>query len=260
MPDSHMKPLIPDTGHRPLRMMAWCKGVALASMVAIALGIAIGALLPEKAQIAAIVLGSSLGGVGLLIGLFMWLFGIRWQKAVNQMVAGDYYVYWTYEQQQWHDFVTKEYRKRWWVFWVIAGCTMIPGITIAAATSSDGDTIAGSIALTWLVWAGGFLLLGAGIGQFFMVMARRKYEQLLQETGDVFIGPKGFYISGDYWPWSTFGQKLEAMRTEPGPPMEIVFTFRIQQKHGSTTKDVHVPVPTGREHEWEMVMRKLGED
>ena len=260
MPDSKLEPLIPDTRKRPIRLITHTKTAALLGVVLVLLGVVIGAALPREPSLIVTILGSALGGTVLLIAFFMFLFAMRWQKAVNTMVAGDYYVYWTYEHEQWVDFVTKQHRGNRWVPWIFAGCISAVGIMVAALISGDGNHIGGSPALTWLVFAGGFTVLGAGVGLFFRFLARRRYEQLLLEDGDVFIGPRGFYLNGDYWPWSTLGQSLIAMKNEEGPPMQIVFTFRIQQKHGSTTKDVYVPVPLGREQEWLDVMEKLSED
>ncbi len=84
-----------------------------------------------------------------------------------------------------------------------------------------------------------------------------------RDGGLVLIGDDGIFISGTYWPWSAFGQTLIGVELKPADGVEfsqIALTFRVKTKHGSMTKDVHVPVPIGREVEAELVVNRLRRD
>lgn len=103
--------------------------------------------------------------------------------------------------------------------------------------------VTGMIPLPW--WAG--LLLGVGLGLFGLALSavHKKISlfHLRTSQGDVFIGQGGVMVAGIYTEWTSRGRRLIGMRFDPDARL-LVYTLENAGRHGKTTREVLVPVPS----------------
>jgi hypothetical protein len=219
-----------------------------------------GAVGGEGGQVAAI-LGFVFGLTAFIIAGLMQLFSIRWQRAVDAMAQGHHFVHWTYTAEQWEQHLAGE-TKRMGRLWLILACIMGAGGLLACViATAEGGMKGEDLAIFWLIFLGGFPIMGAVIGSGLQFAHRRNVDRMRREGGEVFIGAKGVYISGTYWPWSSTGQTLTGSTLQPpasaDSPAQLVFNFYINTGKGSYTREVFIPVPPGQEDEALLVLEQV---
>lgn len=71
------------------------------------------------------------------------------------------------------------------------------------------------------------------------------------KVAEAFIGPKGFYLAGDYWPWRSLKIELAAIDYDPVTEPEIRARFKIAGRAIEVSfryaHETFIPVPIGRE-------------
>ena len=211
----------------------------------------------ETAWLALAIPGSIFGGTMLLVGGIICLLTRSWTRAVLKMAGDEATVRWTvYSRRDWNAFLEAEGSRSLKSTLLLTGLIALMGVVFAAIGAFGGDESG--------VFAG-LLMVGLGVVIFGCVAwaTTASLRAMRRDGGLVLIGEDGVFITGTYWPWSTFGQRLIDVEVCPAGELslsQIVLTYRVQTKNGSTTKDVHIPVPTGREPEAALVVSRLRRD
>ncbi len=245
-PDQENPPL--DGGPRKLPFREQAKGARNLGLVLLALAL-IGFVLPGEAGIAVPILSGIFGATCLLIALLIYLFSRSWREQLRRAEAGGYLLHWRYGPEQWQEFheqLAKASRK---VSWLMLAMFSGSGLVFALLLVSDGDAIRGSKFLTFVVGIGGGALVGALFALAFDWFDGTTRRLMRREPAEVIVGDEGLFVTGQYWPWRSFGQWVEAVRHEPGPPERLVFTFHVSAGKYSSDKSVSLPVPPGRSEE-----------
>lgn len=85
--------------------------------------------------------------------------------------------------------------------------------------------------------------------------------RLKGKVAEAFIGPKGFYLAGDYWPWKSLKIEVAAIEYDPQEIPEIRAMFRVAGKvvavAMSYAHEQFIPVPAGREKDAAALVKHL---
>lgn len=211
----------------------------------------------ESDWLALAIPGSIFGATLLLVGGLIWLLTRSWTKAVLRIAGDAATVRWDdYCRSDWNAFLDGEATRSTRSLLALTGIIAAIGLLFAIWGSfSEGVAAAipglGMIGLAAMIFGAVYAATNASL------------RSMRRDGGLVLIGEDGLFITGTYWPWRTFGQRLIGVAMQPAGEIalsQIVLTFRVQTKNGSTTKDVHIPVPSGRETEAELVVNRLQRD
>jgi hypothetical protein len=169
----------------------------------------------------------------------------RAREAVAALRAGDHLFAWYYDAHLWQPFVDSEQRRAGRAVWIAAGLIGLAGMVTGILIHSDGDRFFGSslatIALPAVIGAAfGALIAGA------LVRASHHAWRLAREyPGLACLGPGGIYLTGQYRPWSRYGQQFMECVLSAGPPPALHFKFIVSGGKTRTVQTMRVPVPEG---------------
>jgi|GEM_PF-3933995 len=191
------------------------------------------------------VLGLVSALICLIILPILYFTGRRFLKEMEALVGGEYIVHWQLDQAEWQRYAASDWARarryaRQTALWTAGlglGFSLLLGFT-------SGELVG---VLLWV--GGGCVLLGLLLGGLIWQLSRSTYDRRMATTGEVYVGPNGALNAGTYHPWAGFGIQLEAVRLGESDPAEVIFTIRTQAGKTTTTNDVHIPVPRGREEE-----------
>ncbi|MFZ5824885.1 MAG: hypothetical protein ACOY94_11195 [Bacillota bacterium] len=189
------------------------------------------------------------GGVAIFTFLLMlpifYTTGKRHLREMQALVDGDHLVHWQLDPAEWQRFVEEDWvRQRREAIttpsWV-GGAGLLVSVGIAWIAGEWSETS------TWIL--GGMLIIAVPMGLFLYISARSVYTKRQQVPGEIYIGATGVLNSGNYHSWVGFGLSLTGVALEEGDPYSIRFEITSQGGGNSTTQQVRVPVPRGREEE-----------
>ncbi|MGQ0614299.1 MAG: hypothetical protein ACT4PV_11230 [Planctomycetaceae bacterium] len=211
------------------------------------------------------------GTVGLLfpvLGLTVaFIFGLsaailvrqsrRSRVELDAIGSGTFHAHWTYTAREWEQFVESESRRGRWLP-LLSALLALLCVGLPAGLAWEDRMRLGDSALLHF-GAAGMLAAVAGLGVAFGVRAlqRRALAGMASAARECFLGHNGLYLAGRYWPFQGIGRSLTGAVLERGSPSRIVFSFEVRTRHGSTTNEVRVPVPQGREAEAETALHNL---
>lgn len=176
----------------------------------------------------------------------------RYEKGRAAQQAGDYFVHWTYMQQEWERFLKDDWmktRKRLFVVSVAVIVLFMIIMTAAGVIKSEGHFFYA------LLGAVGFLSI---IVYFVLHFSYVVYQERLAGPREVIIGKTGISMGGIYTAWDTVGSRLIDVKMIKGNYAILQFVTGVRGRAGSSMS-FNVPVPAGREYEAEEVQRKLNE-
>jgi hypothetical protein len=253
---------ISDPAHQPLKNPWWSQilGVWLVTGMTCALGVG---LLPfhNNAAIAAFIFAGISGLVALLGGYYARTIG----RQLSAYRRGEYLVHWTYQAQEWDDFLRSPFAPRPPNRYLVRGIGSVTGLiygfVLSGALSTvlwspfpgENDSRALLVVLFYIGSAALAATVGWVLGVFLVRVLRRRDEQS-RRSGEVYIGRGGLYLDGTVATWAAFGLFLRSVqRKETDPP---ILEFDVADIEDNTSV-VHVPVPRGREAEAKEVIQEL---
>lgn len=230
-------------GPRPLPHQAQARG-CLRAMAALGVAALLAAPFGEVGRGLAIVVAIQAFFLGLM-AFGITLLGRSWARQLRHMERGEYLLHWRYSPAEWAPYRQHMQQETRRIHWILTPALAVSGVIFAILLHSDGNPIAGSLLLNYLIplVAGAALgwLLAAGIAWFNTVSLRL----MDREPPEAVLGPEGFYITGQYWPWRSVGQHLTHAALGDGDPPTLDFHFHVSTGRGSTTRVVAIPVPAG---------------
>ncbi|MEM8946979.1 MAG: hypothetical protein AAGD11_17520 [Planctomycetota bacterium] len=192
---------------------------------------------------AALMLGLSIAPLFLAALLALWVY-VQGKKC-RKLAAGEYYVHWLHADQQWATHCELTGRK---VSNIVRNITLIGtcgSFLLALVTHLEGNAALGSVFRHYLVFIVVGTIAGYAIGAFCRYCGNLTHRLKQTRTAQSLIGPAGVYMTGQFWPLSTFGQQLNSILIAKNNPKDIEFDFHVQTKHGPVDMKVIVPVPEG---------------
>ena len=242
-------------GPRPLPYQVQARGCAWATAV---LAVAAVAALPfGPAGLGVAIVSGSLAFTAGLLGVVVALMSRSWRQQLRRMEAGAYHVHWRYDAAEWAPFRERFAKETRRINWILPLILSVSGLLFAVLLYADDNLIGGSVALTLLVPVAVALAAGWLIARALGWLNQTSLRLMDHEPPEAIIGSEGLFITGQYWPWQTFGQHLmHVSRGADGAPT-LDFHFEVAARYGTTTKVVAVPVPAGAGREADHVLGRL---
>ncbi|MEZ5660847.1 MAG: hypothetical protein R3E83_20740 [Burkholderiaceae bacterium] len=244
-------------GPRPLPYRLQARGCARATIVLAVAGlVALGfGQSGRNLAIAAAGLAITTGVIGLAI------FGLSrsWRQALRRMEAGDYLLHWQYSAREWapyRDQMTRENRR---LSWIIPLALSGSGLVFGIMSHADHNLIGGSLILSYLVPVLVAAAIGWGFAQAISWFNDATMRLMDNEPPEAIIGRQGLYITGQFWPWQTFGQTLTQVVPGTGEPPTLDFHFRVEAGRGVSSRVVAVPIPAGAQAEAERLVARYAD-
>ena len=188
----------------------------------------------------------------------VWLLSRSLQGHVRQMEAGRYRAHWRYDEATWSryraDFERRRTLAHWWV---ILGVSL-SGLVVGVLAHDDGSLIGDSVFWTYTVTIGGGAAIGSAIAFGMLWMEGATARLMAHLPGEAVIGDRGLYITGQYWPWRSFGMRLRDVCVSEQEPRALLFTFEMTTGHRISAQTVSVPVPPGEEAAAERLADEIG--
>ena len=230
-------------------------GLTRAALALALLGVVVGFF-----GLAGLVVGILAGVTALTLLLIVGIVRLqsrRWRQDLERLAAGEHRLHWRFDQSAWAAFRAGRARRRSLALWLLPGGLAVSGLVVAFLAHSDGERFWGSAALTFAVPIAAGAALGGVISLAARWFAGTSERLMARYPGELLVGDRGFYLTGEYWPWSSFGQRLVAAALSENRPPEITFTFRVLVGEQSTHRTVTLPVPPGEEQAAAELVRDL---
>lgn len=195
-----------------------------------------------------------------LIGLGVFLLSRNWRGQLRRMEAGDYLLHWQYSPTEWAPFRARMVQENRRIHWIIPLCLAGSGLVFAMLLHGDGDLIGGSLMLNYLIPMSCGAALGWLLAQAIGWMNGTSLRLMDREPPEAVIGADGLYITGQYWPWQTFGQRLTHVSLGADEPPTLDFHFHVMAGRVMTTKVVAVPIPANARSQAEQLVAHLARE
>lgn len=187
----------------------------------------------------------TIGAVTLLImGLIVRLLSRTWERKLRRIEAGHFHIHWRYDDATWQGFRQRFGRRHDRLLWAVPLGGLATGLLVAAVSHGDGSLLEGSVPLTYGVALAGGAVAGFLVGLGARWLAGTSERLMARLPGECFIAEDGLYLTGQFWPWRNFGQRLLRLTLSEEEPRELCFTFKV---NSTAHQQVHVPVPPGEE-------------
>ena len=181
--------------------------------------------------------------VGIIGGAFALWARVQNRK-LRQMASGEYFVHWRIGDERWEQECERNQKRSRWLIPLISGGFAFVALVFAALVFWDaGDVFFGSPLLHFIGVGGLGAATGFVIGLFCRAMTRITERLMRTRTPQVIIGPAGVYVTGQFWPRSTFNQRLESVELASDARETLVFQFVVGSQHGDQNMFVRVPFP-----------------
>lgn len=198
----------------------------------------------------------------LLIALGVHLWAWMERRKFAEMRKGMYYVRWLYDPDQWARYCQVDLHSYRWLEAIFAACGAGMAMVVALMTHlEDGELWWGNPATHY----GSALFWGVTPGYAAGWFVRRRVNQTerlrRRSTAQCLLGPRGAYITGQFWPWQAPGQRVVGLRLQKQPQWALVAAFRVSTQGGAHEKDVLFPVPPSRRRDAQALLElaKQGE-
>lgn len=191
--------------------------------------------------------------------LCCWWYAVAWKRRLAELQQGDCRAHWTINEFHWHKYLDAIKRKANIVLLIMPPAAALPMIGISAGIYESGDLIFGSKFWTFVLPPLGGFAVGAAICGYIDWTIRGRGRRLRKMQGECYLGHRGVYITGMYWPYSSLGFGLVGASASFTNPRvgELVLTFRSQTKHGSRDNVVRIPVPYSSRKEVEEFVQEM---
>lgn len=214
---------------------AWlCAGFGLLAGAAVAV--------PFGADIVAIVL-SSIAVTPVIVGIVLAVVARRYERAVAALLGGACVLRWQIPAAQWRAHVAAERTGNRRFALLFIGLGALVGVGVAMAMAEDGERIAGSPELVWVLPP----LAGAALGSVVAAVVRARqhahFDRMERSPGVFCLGDAGLYLTGSYWPWHGVGISVRDVAIEGD---RLVFQFAVGE---GGQQAVRVPIAPGHEPE-----------
>ncbi len=195
------------------------------------------------------ILGSTWGGLGLILCPIFILIFKRYAKRADQILAGTQTLaHWTCTPQEWERHIQVEKTRVIKNIKVIALILLISLVLVCVMVflgvkSDDTPTSPKIIAIILCIMVGTVGLIGFLASLVFYLPLRRMRHP---QSRDVYIGLGGLIFAGKFASWEVMGASLQKVFYEPGDPGTILFRW-YQPGAGayatSAPVEILVPVP-----------------
>lgn len=193
-------------------------------------------------------ISSALSMTPLLTGALMALWVYVQGGKRRQLAAGEYYVHWSYEPNQWAQHCDRLELRYSRALQIFVACGLGIGLVFAAMVHFDDDRLFfGSIVTHYGVCIGIGAIAGWVIGLFCRYLGNITRTIQRDRTAQSLIGPEGVYVTGQFWPTRTFGHNLRSASVGGGASTNVRFVFAVQTNHGTSETTVVIPIPLGQE-------------
>ena len=227
--------------HKPFRPIVPYQG-QFKTMIGIALAISVACVVALIAGLADGFGPQLIAAVFAAIALLIWLIGRGYRTRLAALRIEDAYVHWDYDEAIWSAYREKFAAGNAKLPLKLAALLACSGLLAAVLISRDGELIWNTVATTYAVMIGAGAALGHVLGLAIRWLDNGPLHLMERHKGECVIGPAGLYITGQFWPWKTVGQRLAAATLSEGEDCELRFEFQT----GTARKIVSVPVPPGQ--------------
>ncbi|MCG8585502.1 MAG: hypothetical protein MI757_12395 [Pirellulales bacterium] len=168
-----------------------------------------------------------------------------WGKEVARLVEGDCYAHWFIDRSDWHRYLDERKTRTNIALFIVPPACMVPLIGVSAAMYDSGDWIFGSVFWTFVIPPLAALAIGGAACGYIYCTTFQRRERLRDMQGQCYLGHRGLYITGMYWPYFSYGFGLAEAKASfsKGPVGDLVLTFRNRTKHGTVDNELRIPVP-----------------
>ncbi|MEQ9133252.1 MAG: hypothetical protein RLO11_12790 [Salinisphaeraceae bacterium] len=219
-------------------------------MLRLGISLAIAAIVAAFFDLPGIIVAAIVGTFSVILLMaagIQWMLSRGWQDDLRRFEAGDYEVHWTYDDETWARFCGEIRRGNRRALWIAPLMLAGIGLVVAYLLHGDADLIFDSVFVTYVLPTAA----GAGIGLLFalgIVWLGSVSERIMARMpGECFIGAQGLYITGQYWPWRSFGQRFTNLEFIEGEPGTLRFHYVVTAGNRRIHKELNVPVPHGED-------------
>ena len=219
-------------------------------MLRLGIGMAIVALVAVFFGLPGIIVAAIVGtfsAILLMVAGIQWLMSRSWQDDLRRFEAGDYQVHWTYDDETWARFRAETRLGNRRALWIAPLMLAGIGLVVAFLLHSEADLIFDSVLVTYLLPAAAAAGFGLLLALGFLWLGSVSERIMARMPGECFIGDQGLYITGQYWPWRTFGQRFTSLEFVEGVPGTLRFRYEVTAGNRRIHKELNVPVPRGEE-------------
>ena len=231
-------------------------GMARCALAMFALG-AVALFLGDAGLIVAIITAVFAGALAAMAGLVR-LMNRSWQKQLQRIEAGHYRLHWRFDDATWTRYRAQFARKQDRALWILPMAISVSGLVVGFLAHDDGSLFWGSVLWTYVATIGAGATVGLVLALGIRWLGRTSERLMARFPGECFVGEHGLYITGQYWPWRSFGQRLARIALIEGDPPELHFTFTVDAGRRRTSRIVQVPVPAGEAGAAEAVVAEFG--
>ncbi len=195
-----------------------------------------------EATIAALVL-ASLAVTPVLLWAMLWWIARVYERRAEDLLAGRAVLRWDYAADEWQAFVAAEASRQAShrvPLWSIGGILAFVGVMGAAHSTEDGNLLADSLLVTWMVLPLGAAAFGVIAGIVMRAHASAWLAAIRRADGVFCLGADDLYLTGSYWRLRGFGMSSDGVTLEDG---NLVFAFRVYR---GGLQQLRVPVPSDR--------------
>jgi len=194
------------------------------------------------------------GGADALISSLSGSVAVR---DIKHLVAGNYFIHWSYTEDEWRHFAETDWGRTKRNALLESAISMIAFTILGLIVGLlKGEGIR-SFVVGLLVGLSGGLVIGPfmfGAGGY--LQGKKAYRERMAATGEVYIGPKAVYTLGVYARLAGWGTKLGWVAIEQGDPKTLSLISRHPFLQSSSTT-VRVPIPHGKDEEAKAVIARL---
>ncbi len=153
----------------------------------------------------------------------------------------DYFVEWTFNQQEWEEYLKSDQKKKSKMAIVVAivagGFFLFTGL-IASSSFGHPEMILVYMAVALLI-------------VFLLVRRYKQVQQRRKNHPQLILGKKSYYLGGIFHTWGGRKNKMENIELLPKTELllEIKITYSYPSKHGRTQTFAKFPVPSAKSHE-----------
>lgn len=182
--------------------------------------------------------------VVLLTLIMMTMWTLTLYRRLRHLASGHYFVHWLLTDDQLHDAQSKS-SPNVIKFLLIGGAISTgAGLTAAGQAFADGKLFFATPFEHFTFTGIGFLMIGCALGYFFWKLAQLKHQFVTTHCVQVIVGPKGLYITGDFWSFDGTFQRLYDVSVSK-EESRIEFKVGTSGEHAIRHEQISIPVPEG---------------
>jgi hypothetical protein len=180
------------------------------------------------------------------------LYSLRraYDKGKSEIDKGDYFMHWTYGEEEWNYVNKMEWDRTWKrAIFIPLGCIGF-FFFIGMLDTEFGEEVL-PLAAPWIV---GFF---ASLSILLLFYGYSLYRRTFACPREVYISPNGISYGGFYTTWNCVGTKLGKVKIIPGDVSVLEFEIMVWGKYGYNMRPMRIAIPRVHENEAEEVITKL---